>query len=121
MEKENINDCPEVKDDMVYVSGFSFGDVEKDLNEDAPTFDEDDFSSDEYVKNDEMDDPENKKRFLKSLSPEYKAQLVYASMCNNQELIKSGAFKPLFGHEKRIYLRKLTREAKKGKLDKYFG
>lgn len=83
--------------------------------EDAPTFDEHDLQ--EYnagKKRESEEDLENKKKFIKSLSPEYKAEIVFANM-QRQE----GA-RPIVGHEKRIYLRKLTREAKKGRLDKYF-
>lgn len=63
------------------------------------------------------EDIENKKRFIKHLNPEYKANLVYESMLKNP---KDYPNIPRVGHDKRIFLRKLIREAKKGKLDRYF-
>ena len=63
------------------------------------------------------DDLENKKRFVKHLNPEYKANIVYQGMVSNP---KEYPDIPRVGHAKRIFLRKLIREAKKGKLDKFF-
>lgn len=63
------------------------------------------------------EDLENKKRFVKHLNPEYKANIVYQGMVSNQ---KEYPDVPRVGHSKRIFLRKLIREAKKGRLDKFF-
>ena len=63
------------------------------------------------------EDLENKKRFVKHLNPEYKANIVYQGMVSNP---KEYPDIPRVGHAKRIFLRKLIREAKKGKLDKFF-
>lgn len=85
------------------------------VEENAPTFDEHDLQAYNAEKKElTAEEIENKKRFVKSLSPEYKAEMVFANM-QRQE----GA-RLIVGHEKRIYMRKLIREAKKGKLDKYF-
>ena len=63
------------------------------------------------------EDIENKKRFVKNLNPEYKAHAVYAGMLKNPEQYPNV---PRVGHGKRIFLRKLIRDAKKGKLDRFF-
>lgn len=63
------------------------------------------------------EDLENKKRFVKHLNPEYKANIVYQGMVSNP---KEYPNVPHVGHAKRIFLRKLIREAKKGRLDKFF-
>lgn len=72
----------------------------------------------EYVNKEEFEaemmDPEKRKEFIRGLKPETKANLVY------EELIKSGEFSEVYGHNKRIVMRKLIREAKAGKLDKIF-
>lgn len=63
------------------------------------------------------EDMENRKRFVKHLNPEYKANVVYQGMLNN---LKDYPNIPRVGHARRILLRKLIREAQKGRLDKYF-
>lgn len=85
------------------------------VEEEAPTFDEHDLQAYNAEKKEPTaEDIENKKKFVKSLAPEYKAEIVFATM-QRQE----GA-RLIVGHEKRIQMRKLIREAKKGRLDKYF-
>ena len=59
------------------------------------------------------EDMENKKRFIRNLNPEYKAQAVYAAMLKNREQYPNV---PQVGHAKRIFLRKLERDAKKGSV-----
>ena len=63
------------------------------------------------------EDIENRKRFIKHLNPEYKANVVYDGMLKNP---KDYPNVPRIGHAKRIFMRKLIREAKKGKLDRFF-
>ena len=71
----------------------------------------------EYVKKEDVaaafDDPNERLKYIKSLSPEVKATLVFDT------LSKAGKIR-VYGHDKRIYMRKLTREAKKGRLDYFF-
>jgi hypothetical protein len=62
---------------------------------------------------DDVENDENRKAFLKSLSPEYKAEMI-------METIMKTTGRVFYGHARRIELRRLIREAKKGKLDKYF-
>jgi len=73
--------------------------------------------SEQYVKKEDVskafDDPEQRKKFIKNLNPKVKAGLVF------EMLSRAGQIR-VFGHEKRIYLRKLEREAAKGRLDYLF-
>lgn len=55
----------------------------------------------------------DKSNVIAELNPEVKANLTY------QALVRTGQIYPVYGHEKRILIRKLMRDAKKGKLDKY--
>ena len=85
------------------------------VEDDAPTFDEHDLMAyNAENKEPTEEDIENKKKFVKSLAPEYKAEMVFATM-QRQDGVRL-----IVGHEKRIQMRKLIREAKKGRLDKYF-
>lgn len=79
-------------------------------------FEESDFKKnkpEEYLSKEELLNAENRKLFIKSLSPEYKAEMVF-------RFLKEEGKAEVYGHNKRVYMRKLIREAKKGKLDKYF-
>lgn len=126
MEKNNISealiDYPETSNcelsGLFEINEENAGDLSTLENipvEEAPTFDEHDLQEyDAEKKQESAEELENKKKFIKSLAPRYKAEIVFANM-QRQE----GA-RPIVGHEKRIYLRKLEREAKKGRLDKYF-
>lgn len=79
-------------------------------------FEESDFKKnkpEEYLSKEELLNAENRKLFIKSLSPEYKAEMVF-------RFLKEEGKAEVYGHNKRVYMRKLVREAKKGKLDKYF-
>ena len=81
--------------------------------DDIPDFDSADFDKDvEYIKN-ELSDEDFKKQ-IKMLAPEFKASEVFKLMNSNNRPY------PIAGHEKRILMRKLIRDAKSGKLDKYF-
>jgi hypothetical protein len=66
---------------------------------------------------DAYEDIENKKRFIRNLNPEYKANAVYSVMIKNPKQYPNV---PQVGHAKRIFMRKLIRDAKKGKLDRFF-
>ena len=79
------------------------------VEDDAPTFDEHDLMAyNAENKETTEEDIENKKKFVKSLAPEYKAEMVFATM-QRQDGVRL-----IVGHEKRIQMRKLIREAKKG-------
>lgn len=80
--------------------------------EDLIASEEKEENNDVYIKKDEISDKENEKRFIKSLSPEYKVDVAYA-MTTKQ------LGRELYGREKRMMMRKLLRDAKNGKLDKY--
>lgn len=83
-------------------------DLQIDVDSDIPTFDDNEF---EYIK---KDDKEELKRQIKNLAPEVKAAEVFKLYNSNNRSY------PIIGHEKRVLMRKLIRDAKNGKLDKYF-
>lgn len=83
-------------------------DLQIDVDTDIPTFDDNEF---EYIK---KDNKEELKRQIKNLAPEVKAAEVFKLYNSNNRSY------PIIGHEKRVLMRKLIRDAKNGKLDKYF-
>lgn len=86
---------------------FNLGKSEDEI--DVPEID-----NEEYVEDLPFDVEENRKKFLASLTPEKKAEIVLAIM-ENQE-----GGRRYYGHERRLVRRKLERNARKGLLDKYF-
>lgn len=89
-------------------------DLQVDMD-DIPSFDEKDFKSDdEYEYINKAESKEALKAQIKNLSPEIKAQEVFKIYNSNNRAY------PITGHEKRVLMRQLIRDAKKGKLDKYF-
>lgn len=106
MEKEELLKDADYKE-------ISVDDLQAFTADDIPDFDSTDFDKDEeYVKR-ELSDEDFKKQ-IKMLAPEFKASEVFKLMNSNNRPY------PIVGHEKRILMRKLIREAKAGKLDKYF-
>lgn len=83
-------------------------DLQIDVDTDIPTFEDNEF---EYIK---KDNKEELKRQIKNLAPEVKAAEVFKLYNSNNRSY------PIIGHEKRVLMRKLIRDAKNGKLDKYF-
>lgn len=83
-------------------------DLQIDVDTDIPTFEDNEF---EYIK---KDNKEELKRQIKKLAPEVKAAEVFKLYNSNNRSY------PIIGHEKRVLMRKLIRDAKNGKLDKYF-
>lgn len=82
------------------------GESYKDITDETEYVNKEEFEAD-------MKDPEKRKKFIKSLKPETKAALIYQSLVENHQV-------EAYGHNKRLVMRKLTREAKAGKLDKIF-
>lgn len=116
MEKSDFSGVMEDYGKLLWNHEQEFSSLEGlNVEDEAPTFDEHDLQAYNSEKKElTEEDIENKKKFVKSLAPEYKAEIVFATM-QRQE----GA-RLIVGHEKRIQMRKLIREAKKGRLDKYF-
>lgn len=101
-------------DNKQEVNEANLEDIQVYTEEDIPSFEDTDFKSEDYEYINKNENKEELIRQIKNLSPEVKAAEVFKLYNTNNRTY------PIIGHEKRLLMRKLIRDAKKGKLDKYF-